>query len=148
MDLLLAYRLPELHLGDGNQEGNAKQVWFDLYGGARYDYLKIGIDVDPGMSVEQSSDWVELAVGGRVKWFLRDDFALLLRGDVSGFGIGEASDLSWNIVGGADWRFSRIASLKFGYKIFGMDYSKGSGGDKMALNLLVHGPIFAISFYF
>lgn len=152
VDLGAAYRLFEAPLG-GNQN---QRLWFDLMGGGRYAYLEQEIDLTvAGPLIGKRSkifggdeEWVEPFVGGRVGLALTKWLAIAVRGDVSGFGIGSASDLTWNLLGGIDLRFSEWLSLKLGYKIYDIDYERGSGRDKFGLDGQFMGPIAGLTFYF
>ena len=51
----------------------------------------------------------------------------------SGFSIGSATDLTWNLYAGVDWRFSPSFDLKLGYRLLDIDYDNGSGSDEFGL---------------
>ena len=46
-------------------------------------------------SIGGEEDWVEPMIGGRIIYYTSDKLMFGVSGDVGGFGIGEASDLSW-----------------------------------------------------
>lgn len=151
-DFGLAYRLYDQRLGDGGQQ----RLAFEPYGGLRYVYLrqKIDLDVDiagvgsAGSTLGKSEDWVEPFVGGRVIWDLNDKWSLNVRGDAGGFGIGSASDLTWQIAGGVDYKLSKNMILNTGYRYLELDYSRGSGSDEFGVDIKAKGPFLGLTITF
>ena len=138
------YRLWELE-----RKGSA-QPWtsFELLGGGRYTYVKGRIRLSPGPDLDRSGDWIEPLVGGRIKVGITERLSLAVRGDASGFAVGSGSDLTWNLVGGLDYRLTKHLSLKGGYRIYDLDYSRGHGTRKFAWNARVQGPVVGLTFRF
>jgi hypothetical protein len=74
----------------------------EVLGGGRY----VNLDTELGIAgagpsglpldVDKTVDWLEPFVGGRVRFTLSQKLALVVRGDVGGFGLG--SDLTWALV--------------------------------------------------
>lgn len=125
----------------------------DLIGGARYTYLNQEIELTfPGPIPKQdlggSKDYVEPLIGARLIWTLSDQWKVAFRGDMSGFGVGSGSDLTWNALLGADYKLSDKSSFKFGYRIYDIDYSNGSGANEFGFDAELHGPYLGASFYF
>ena len=151
-DFALAYRLFEQQFGDNNEQ----KLTFEPYGGLRYAYLREKIDLNVaiagvgsiGRTLGGSEDWVEPFVGGRVLWDLNDKMAINLRGDFGGFGIGSASDLTWQIVGGVDYKLSENMTLSAGYRYMELDYSRGSGANEFGIDLRAKGPIIGLTILF
>ena len=151
-DFALMNRLFEKSFGDNNQQ----KLTFEPYGGLRYGYLrqKVDLNVDiprlgsVGQTFGTSEDWVEPFVGGRLIWDLNDKVALNVRGDAGGFGIGSASDLTWQIVGGMDYKFTKNIILNAGYRYVDLDYSHGSGSDEFGIHLKAQGPIIGLTILF
>ena len=114
----------------------------DLMSGARYVYLKQTIDFSPGPDLGGDKDWVEPVVGARLIWETPSDFFLLTRGDISGFGVADGSDLTWNLLGGVGYRPWERASVGLGYRVYSIDYSDGNGADEFGLVATLHGPYF------
>lgn len=127
---------------------------FELLGGGRYMYLKneVDIKISPGsfgmlpsrVSIEKSIDWLEPMVGGRVKLLLSGRFGLVVRGDMSGFGIGSGSQLTWSVLGGVQYRLSERTTLSAGYRHFDLDYERGD----LVIDIKVKGPIFGLTIHF
>ena len=151
-DFGLAYRLIENRFGQNNEQ----RVAFEPYGGLRYGYLREKIDVSvnivgvgsAGRTLGTSEDWVEPFVGGRLIWDLNDKWSLNVRGDAGGFGIGSASDLTWQITGGVDYKISKNMTFNAGYRYLEIDYSRGSGLDELGSDARVKGPVIGLTILF
>ncbi len=151
-DFALMHRLFERSFGVDNQQ----KLTFEPYGGLRYGYLrqKIDLNIDipnigsTGRTLGTSEDWVEPFLGGRLIWDLNDTIALTVRSDAGGFGIGSASDLTWQIIGGVDYKFSENIILNTGYRYVDFDYSRGSGADEFGTHLKAQGPIMGLTITF
>lgn len=151
-DFALMNRFFEKSFGENNQQ----KLTFEPYGGLRYGYLrqKFDLNVDvpglgsAGQTVGTSEDWVEPFVGGRWIWDLNDKFALNFRGDAGGFGIGSASELTWQIMGGVDYKFTKNVILNAGYRYVDLNYSRGSGSDEFGVRLKAYGPTLGLTILF
>jgi predicted porin len=151
-DFGLAYRIYEQRFGNDNEQ----RFTFEPYGGLRYGYLKQKIDLNvdiPGVgsvgrTLGTSEDWVEPFIGGRLIWDLNNKIALNVRGDAGGFGIGSASDLTWQIAGGVDYKFSKNMILNAGYRYVELDYSHGSGSNEFGTHLKAYGPFIGLTITF
>ena len=132
----------------------AEDNWYtDLIGGFRYTYLKqeIGLTLPapaPAQNLGGSEDYIEPMFGLRLVRIPTERWKVVFRGDMSGFGIGNGSDLTWNTLFGAGYQPWEKASLKFGYRIYDIDYSTGSGADKFGFDARMQGPYLGASFYF
>ncbi len=140
---------------------NGKRLWIEPIGGLRYHYLKqeIGLNVAvtlpppvgataAGTTLGGDEGWVEPFVGGLMGIALTEKWTFLLRADAGGFGIGDASDLTWNIITGFGYRFSDRAAVKFGYRFQGVDYETGSGADRFGTDIDLDGPMVGVTFNF
>ena len=92
-----------------------------------------GIDED----FDATAIWVDPLVGVRVRADLTDRFGVALLGNVGGFGIGSASDLTWEALAAVGWRLNERWTLRAGYRALGVE--RGSGSKEA--NLVFHGPI-------
>jgi len=151
-DLGLAYRLLEQRFGK-----NCKQkLTFEPYGGLRYVYLLEKVDLTSdfvlidsrGKRLGKSENWVEPFIGGRIIWDLNDKMAINVRADAGGFGIGSASKLIWNFVADIEYKLTKKVSLSAGYKILDIDYSRGSGSDKLGVDGKLKGPVIGMTILF
>jgi hypothetical protein len=154
-DFAAAYRVLQRPLRQGRA---LPALYFEPFLGARVVYLKQKIDVTiepqgpilPARSTTLGDEktWAELMIGGRLWMQVLDKLSFALRGSVSGFGIGEGSDLQWDFLAGADYRPWQRASFKLGYRVYQIDYMTGSGRDAFGYNTTQHGPYLGVSIYF
>ena len=143
VDLLAAYRIET----DAFQ---GQTLFFDVLTGLRYHYLKQEITLDPpgpipSVTLGGSEDWIEPVIGGRVVWPFAEKWTLAVRGDMGGFGIGSASDLTWSITTGLDFKLSEKWSIGIGYRYYDMDYSKGSGSNEFGFDGSMDGVILGLT---
>jgi opacity protein-like surface antigen len=116
--------------------------------GPRYHYLKQEITPDepPGAETAGTSkDWMELAIGARTEWLFTEKWTLITRGDMSGFGIGSGSKLTWSVTSLLDYRFSKHWSVAGGYRYYNMDYTNGSGDSKFGFDGTLKGVMVGVS---
>jgi hypothetical protein len=133
------------------------QVWFEPIIGARINYLKATIE-DTEITLanrqielrdrEASKTWVQAMVGAKLGVQVSDPVTLWLRGDIAGFDWGADTDMSWNIIAGADWWVSRNISLQFAYRFYGIEYGNGSGNDEFQFEQKLNGPMLSATFHF
>ena len=123
----------------------------DVWGGARYAYLKQKIKPRSGVptipnTLGKSKDWVEPLVGASIHFPLTRKLTLNVLGDVSGFGVGSASDKTWSFTTGFDYQLFEKVSIKLAYKIYDIDYSNGSGTSEFGLDGREEGPWLGMTF--
>lgn len=146
LDCDVTYELEGLscRLGEGSR--------FEVLAGVRYYSLSAGITVTGprGNTASDSGteDWLDPIVGARMRVPLRPCLTGTLRGDVGGFGIGEASRFSWNIEANLEYRLSQSCSLFAGYRWLDVDYTSGSGNRRFALDANLNGPVLGFAFDF
>jgi len=149
----LGYHLWETQVG---KEGSQK-LSFDLLGGGRYMNLEGEVDVRTGgplaglglgRTFGRREEWVDPIVGGRLRWDIDEKLAAAVRFDFGGFGIGNGSNLTWNLVAGIDYKLKENMSLKAGYRIFDIDYDSGSGNKEFGIDAQFRGPIFGLTMKF
>lgn len=149
------HRLLETPVG---QDDNQK-LTFDLLGGGRYMNLEGEVDVITngplsglglaiGSTFGRRGEWVDPIVGGRLRWDIDEKLAAVARFDFGGFGIGEGSNLTWNLLAGIDYQLSKNMNLKAGYRIFDIDYDSGSGSNEFGLDAQFRGPILGLTYSF
>lgn len=154
IDLGLGYRLFDrsrttpTHLAT---EFDIPSFSFDVMAGARlfFTWNDITGTTNLGQTATRSRQqtWAEPLVGGQLRLNLSDQAALLVSGDVSGFGIGDLS-FSWRAKGAIDWRFAGNTSLLLGYQVSDFDYTITSGNDSLRYNILAHGPYVGLKLRF
>jgi hypothetical protein len=133
----------------------ARHLKLDLTAGIRYVYMKsvIDIDIEPGafglfpsrIKSTTRKDWVDPVIGARTQLALSDRWLLSVRGDVGGFGVGSASDFSWQVVAGMGYRITDRTTLSAGYRKLDIDYK---AGDDAELDMTLEGPFAACTIRF
>jgi hypothetical protein len=115
----------------------------DLSLGGRYSYLKSELDFDVLADHEQSTDFVDLTVGGRYAMDLTDRLGFLVMGDVGGFDIGSSSDFAWNLEGLGSFEIGESGRVWAGYRL--LDYDRDDGGAS-GIELQFSGPVVGYEF--
>ncbi|WP_051377361.1 outer membrane protein [Paraburkholderia dilworthii] len=98
----------------------------DALVGVRYTNLYSQISFSPsrllpgGVSRSDSVDWTDGFVGARAAYLFTDRWSVVGYADVGAGG----SRLSWQLLAGAEYRFSKTISAKAGYRVLSMNYEK------------------------
>jgi hypothetical protein len=151
LDLGVTYRF---YIPSGEKK---KRLWIEPLGGLRYAYLKQEIDISKapgpvigalGRTLGDEEEWFEPFIGARIGVNLTPKLTFIARGDIGGFGLDDASDLTWNFLAGFDYKPWQSVSIKIGYRIYDIDYEKGDGNDEFGLDAQLHGPAAGVTFYF
>jgi hypothetical protein len=122
-----------------------KPVVADAFIGGRYNGLYGEIAIPSrAVEVDDNVQWVDLFVGGRVIIPLDKKWSIGLRGDVGGFGIGNASDLALNGVASVNYQVNDLFSMHAGYRAYYVKYNEGEN----EWNATQHGPWLGIGFTF
>jgi opacity protein-like surface antigen len=94
----------------------------DIGAGGRY--ITADVDINgPASSASRSRDWIDPVVMARARVQLAEKFAIIVTGDIGGFGI--ESDLTWEIIGTASYSMTDSTDFLFGYRYLDYDYSDG-----------------------
>lgn len=96
----------------------------------------------PSSAVSTSRGWFDPIVGARSVIPVADQFALTLRGDVGGFGVG--SDFTAQLDAAASFQFSKKFSGQVGWRYVKVDYSSSD----LDYDVAITGPYAAITFVF
>jgi opacity protein-like surface antigen len=140
VDVLAAYRM-------NLKEGGPNVPSMRILAGGRYHYFKQELTNVPGVgSVGGSEDWFELVLGAQFLVPMGEKWLATARGDVGGFGIGEASDLTASVMAGVGYEFARNWLVKLGYRYYTIDYSTGSGTSAFGIDGNMHGPWLGVSY--
>ena len=146
IDLGLGLRVIDKKLTNGDSDSRRLQV--DLLGGVRFQYLKEELTIGASPKLGASEDWFEPFVGGRVVLQVNDKLAMRIRADAGGFGLGEASELTWNVWAGISYRINHKTEMLVGYKAQGFDYSNGSGLSQFGGDWTTQGISLAMAYRF
>lgn len=125
----------------------ARKSKLDVLFGVRYTEfdptVKLSNSRGGPLELNPKQDWTDPFVGGRWSWQFADEWQLVLRGDIGGFGAG--SDFTWQAVGLLDWQPFRHASFSGGYGALSQDYSDNGGSRVFKYDATMHGPVLALN---
>ena len=139
LDWMAAYRL-------GVADGGSIR----FMGGLRYHYIKQEIKITPQFGPVQdlggSRDFIELLLGMQYVQPFASSWLFTARGDISGFGIGDGTDVTLDGLVGVGYEFAQHWAVELGYKYYYIDYMDGSGADAFGQDGSLHGPWFGIAY--
>jgi opacity protein-like surface antigen len=95
-----------------------------------------------GPSESANTTVADPVLGARGEWPLGETWTFLLRADVGGWGVG--SELTYQVLYGAGWKFANQWSLDFGYRLLGYDIKN----DDLSMDMVIHGLIAGVGFAF
>jgi hypothetical protein len=117
------------------------------------EFLRVGL-VPPGVGLarvlgtsfryEAEEQWVDPVLGLRLGIDLCERLRLRVQGDIGGFGIGSASDLSWTAEAGLTVRITRHWEAEIAWLAAGLDRDRGQG----SIDTIQHGPKAGITYRF
>ena len=152
LDVAGSYRLVDVFVGKGDDDAADRKyprLIFEPIAGARLVYLNQEVKLNPGPAVVQdSTTYVEPFVGGRVAVEVTEHVSVQVRGDVGGFGVGEASEKTWTLMPGVAWRISDMISLNAAYRITAIDFQQDRGTDTFANDTTLKGPLVGVGIHF
>jgi hypothetical protein len=136
------YRLGPVSLG------RAGRLAFEPLVGGRFMWVDASLG-RPNQKVSDSASLIDPMVGGRITYHITDMVALWFRGDVAGFGISDnQSQLTYNLIGGLEWRVVPRASALVGWRYMNIDIEKGSGARTFNADIEMNGPFLGLNLYF
>ena len=114
---------------------------FDLGGGLRYNDTSVEAQLLQeggvvGPSFEDDGGWTDLLLAARVYRQFNDKWYGTGYVDIGGFGIGDSSELTWQVSAGAGYAFNDKWSMVGGYR----HYSVEHGDDLVTSTIEVSGP--------
>lgn len=119
----------------------------ELLGGLRYNRLDLELRGPLGVvNADGDQSWLDLFIGARLTQRLSPQWIFWTRGDIGGFGIGDASDFTWNLVLGFQYRLSDQWGLDVGWRWLDYDYDTGSGASEFEYDVLMQGPFFGFHY--
>jgi hypothetical protein len=165
-DVTVTERIFDLQVGYGvlnkqyeERAGRRGKVWHrsvlvDVYVGGRYfdtavelvETPQIG-NGDPRKHILEDQRWDPI-VGVRVDYRFSNRWSFKFRGDIGGFGIGNAAQFAWNVFPLFEYRLSHLATLDFGYRALDVDIVEGQGADRSGYEMLLSGPVIGVAFRF
>lgn len=94
----------------------------------------------------ETASWVDPVVGVSAKFPLAERWALGLRGDVGGFGVG--SDLAWQAMVSVHWKASNGVEVVGGWRYLDVDYEDGRDANLFRYDVATSGPGVGVTFRF
>ena len=85
---------------------------------------------------ESRTDWFDPIAGLRISADVLESVSLFTLGDMGGFGLGEASGLTWQAMAGIEWRFARHFSVNAAYRALAIDRAEQG----VVEDAVLHGP--------
>ena len=136
------YRLPPLSLG------KAGALTLEPLVGGRFMWVDVSLGF-PNQKVSDSASVIDPIVGGRIVWRVTDTWSLWFRGDVGGFDISDnQSKLTYNLLGGVEWRFVPRASALVGFRYLNIDLEKDDRRRTFNADIEMFGPFLGVNFLF
>ncbi len=137
LDVLAGYRF---NLGGEGPDAASMH----LHAGGRYHYLKQ--ELSGIVNAGGSRDWMEPVLGAQLLAPFGQKWSATARGDVGGFGISDASEITWSAMAGVGYEFAQNWMAKLGYRYYYIDYTDGSGASEFGLEGNMHGLWIGIAY--
>ncbi len=143
-DVEMEQTISEVYIG---RRFEMEQGLVTAYGGVRLWVLDYDLDVNTlagGIDqVSRGDEWVDPVIGLGVMRDLSDDWFLMLKGDIGGFGLN--SDFSWNIQGGVGYDINDTFSVVAQYRYLDVDFDNEKDGiDRIAYDAATHGALIGL----
>jgi hypothetical protein len=155
LDLRLGYSV--LADVDQDDESGVTRGWaMEVNAGAKYwrndvnlDYrLYLGETLLREGRTEITQEWWDPMLGVKARIILNRSVLLGLSASGGGFGIGNASDFTWDLVYSNTFKVSRLVSVTAGFRSFRYKRTEGEGESEVATSVSVLGPLIGVSFVF
>ena len=117
---------------------------FDLIAGVRYVKINMGLNINSITALSPEIDWVDPLIGARWIREINEEWSLLVRGDIGGFGV--SSDFTWQALGLVEWKPYEHTSFIAGYRVLDLDYEDGSGAKYFRYDVRSQGPLVGVNF--
>ena len=117
-----------------------RQLWSALVG-LRYVDIEYDVELGP-LSGSADASLVDPWIGGLGNVPLGETFAIRLRGDVGGFGVG--TDFSWQAMALLAASLGKGVSIDLGYRGIGLDFQESG----LNYDVIFHGPIVGVAISF
>lgn len=116
-----------------------------VYGAAQYFYYAADLDVGGliiGGDVDGSQNWVDPAIGVKVRHQFNDKWSCDVLGEVGGFGV--SSDLTWQAMGKVNYHINECWDISAGYRYQYVDYEK----DGFVFDVATEGAVIGVTYNF
>jgi hypothetical protein len=150
LDTKLGYTLiDKIDFGDDIIRGWAMEATI----GAIYWVNDVNVDVDtdlniPGfpININENIQYVDLVFGTNFRIILSKSVLLGLSANIGGFGIGNSSDLYWDLLFVNTFKVSNLLTVTAGYKTFTDKTTSGEGEEEIKTNIKTFGPLLGVTF--
>ena len=122
-----------------------RKFTLDVLGGARYWHLWNDLEVRTAarrFTVKSDYGWTDPLIGMRAHLHINEKVSFLAQGDIGGFGAG--SDLTWQALVTANYKFNDRFAVSAGYKGLSVDYDN----DGHVFQSTLSGPVLGFTMRF
>jgi hypothetical protein len=148
-DFALSYRVREWPVEETVNGDQSRMLTLDVYAGARWSKVGLDFELVAGPVIGGHQSWVDPIVGAQIDWQFAEDWRLIGRGDIGGFGL--ESDFTWSLgamIGYDFTMFDLSCTVLGGYRALGVDYEDGGGASRFAWDATLHGPLLGLTIRF
>lgn len=124
------------------------KIDFEAMGGGRFVLLKQTLDYSSSNDVSDRKSYVDPFLGGRVTWIFTKMWSFDVRGNVGGFSVGNASQLTWVLAPEFSCHLSKNAIINLGYKAYDIKTEQETGAERTQLDGRMYGPFVGAEFRF
>jgi hypothetical protein len=155
LDLRLGYLVH--NRVDHEQRARVVRGWaLEVNAGAKYwrndvtlDYrLQLGDTVLAEGREEVTQSWWDPMIGAKARIILSRSVLLAVSLNAGGFGIGDASTISWDFTYTNTFKVSQLILVTAGFRSFRYDRTEGEGEGELETRVSVLGPVIGVSFVF
>jgi len=156
LDLRLGY-LVLTRIDEENSSGVVRGWAMEVNAGAKYwrndvtlDY-SLGLDGSPPLVEDRfltEQSWWDPMIGVKARIILSRSVLLGLNLSGGGFGVGNASDSSWDFAYTNSFKVSKLITVTAGFRSFMYKRVDGEGESEVATKVHVLGPLLGLSFIF
>ena len=154
-DIRVGYEVHNSKLGEVIRRSKfdwQRRLIVDIFAGGRYFNTEPSIEITPIIgnprSVSSGETRIDPFLGARVVWDLSYRWLLGFRGDVGGFGFGDAADFTWQATAEVGFRISRQVAVAAGYRVLEYDTIEGEGDSRSGYDLRMSGVIVGLGISF
>jgi len=96
--------------------------------------------------INDKQKWTDLVIGTNFRIILSKSVFLGLSANIGGFGIGNSSDLYYDLTYVNTFKVSKLITITAGYKTFDYKRVDGSGVDELKTHVKTFGPLLRVAF--
>ncbi len=133
------YRLLNRSISD-----SGSMINLDLLGGARVWYFDVSLEGPLERNPGSNFSWVEPYIGPRLGMKFSDIWSASVRADFGGFGIGDAPNLTWQLIPAVDIKPWQDISIFLGYKILDTSIDR----TRTNIDMQMRGPVIGATIHF